>query len=81
MANQFPPDLEEQLKERMATGQYVSEDDVLREAGPPRTRARRTLRTDAHGDRVSLRERTELARADPHGWDYLSTALSDPGLR
>ncbi len=32
MANQFPPDLEEQLKERMATGQYASEDDVLREA-------------------------------------------------
>ena len=32
MANQFPPDLEEQLKERMASGQYASEDDVLREA-------------------------------------------------
>ena len=32
MAHQFPPDVEEQLRERMATGQYDSEEDVLREA-------------------------------------------------
>ena len=29
---QFPPDLEDEIKQRMATGQYTSEDDVLREA-------------------------------------------------
>lgn len=32
MAYQFPPDLEEQLRERLSTGQYATEDDVLREA-------------------------------------------------
>lgn len=32
MAHQFPPDVEDQLRERMATGQYASEDDVLRDA-------------------------------------------------
>jgi putative addiction module CopG family antidote len=32
MAYQFPPDLVEQLKDRLATGQYASEDEVLREA-------------------------------------------------
>jgi putative addiction module CopG family antidote len=32
MGHQFPPDVENQLRERMATGQYASEDDVLRDA-------------------------------------------------
>ena len=32
MNYQFPPDIEERLKARMARGQYESEDDVLREA-------------------------------------------------
>jgi Arc/MetJ-type ribon-helix-helix transcriptional regulator len=32
VAYQFPPDLDEQLKDRLATGQYASEEDVLREA-------------------------------------------------
>jgi putative addiction module CopG family antidote len=32
MAHQFPPDVEEQLRERMASGQYESEVDVLRDA-------------------------------------------------
>ena len=32
MSYQFPPDLDEQIKQRMATGQYSSEDDVLRDA-------------------------------------------------
>lgn len=32
MAHQFPPDVKDQLRERMATGQYASEDDVLRDA-------------------------------------------------
>ena len=31
-AYQFPPDLEDEIKQRMATGQYMSEDEVLREA-------------------------------------------------
>jgi putative addiction module CopG family antidote len=29
---QFPPDLDGEIKERMKTGRYDSEDDVLREA-------------------------------------------------
>ena len=28
----FPPDLEDEIKQRMRTGRYASEDDVLREA-------------------------------------------------
>ena len=32
MNYQFPPDIEERLKARMADGRYQSEDDVLREA-------------------------------------------------
>jgi Arc/MetJ-type ribon-helix-helix transcriptional regulator len=32
MAYQFPPDVDQLLKERMATGGYTSEDDVLRDA-------------------------------------------------
>ena len=32
MTHQFPPDVEAQLRERMATGQYASEVDVLRDA-------------------------------------------------
>jgi putative addiction module CopG family antidote len=32
MSYQFPPDLVEQLQDRLATGQYTSEDEVLREA-------------------------------------------------
>jgi putative addiction module CopG family antidote len=32
MAYQFPPDLDEEIKGRMASGQYASEDEVLREA-------------------------------------------------
>lgn len=32
MVYQLPPDLLRQLRERLATGQYTSEDDVLREA-------------------------------------------------
>jgi len=32
MTYQFPPDLEAGIKERMASGQYSSEDDLLREA-------------------------------------------------
>jgi Arc/MetJ-type ribon-helix-helix transcriptional regulator len=32
MAYQFPPDLDQLLKERMASGGYTSEDDVLRDA-------------------------------------------------
>jgi putative addiction module CopG family antidote len=29
---QFPPDVEEQVKGRLASGQYANEDEVLREA-------------------------------------------------
>jgi len=32
MAYQFPPDLEEQVKQRLASGEYASGDDVLRVA-------------------------------------------------
>jgi putative addiction module CopG family antidote len=32
MAHQFSPDVEAELRERMATGQYATEDDVLRDA-------------------------------------------------
>ena len=32
MAYQFPPDVDKLLKERLATGAYTSEDDVLRDA-------------------------------------------------
>lgn len=32
MAYQFPPDVDQLLKERMATGGYTSQDDVLRDA-------------------------------------------------
>lgn len=32
MINQFPPDLQAQLNDWMATGQYTSAEDVLREA-------------------------------------------------
>ncbi|MCA9211868.1 MAG: type II toxin-antitoxin system ParD family antitoxin [Planctomycetales bacterium] len=32
MSYQFPPDLEELIRKQMATGEYGSEDDVLREA-------------------------------------------------
>jgi putative addiction module CopG family antidote len=32
MAYQFPPDLDEAIRERMSSGRYSSEDDVLREA-------------------------------------------------
>jgi Arc/MetJ-type ribon-helix-helix transcriptional regulator len=32
MSYQFPPDLEERVKTRMAEGRYQSEDDLLREA-------------------------------------------------
>lgn len=31
-AYQFPPDVEDEIKQWMNTGQYASEDDVLREA-------------------------------------------------
>lgn len=31
-AYQFPPDLEDEIKQRMKTGQYASEDQLLREA-------------------------------------------------
>jgi Arc/MetJ-type ribon-helix-helix transcriptional regulator len=32
MAYQFPGDVQDQLRQCMATGQYATEDDVLREA-------------------------------------------------
>jgi Arc/MetJ-type ribon-helix-helix transcriptional regulator len=32
MAYEFPPDVRDQLRQRMATGQYATEDDVLRDA-------------------------------------------------
>jgi hypothetical protein len=32
MSYQFPPDVDQLLKERMASGAYTSEDDVLRDA-------------------------------------------------
>ena len=32
MTYQFPPDLAEGIRERMASGQYSSEDDLLRDA-------------------------------------------------
>jgi Arc/MetJ-type ribon-helix-helix transcriptional regulator len=32
MAYQFPPDIQELIHERMASGQYSSEDELLREA-------------------------------------------------
>ena len=32
MAYQFPPDLEVEVNERMKSGQYATEDDLLREA-------------------------------------------------
>ncbi|MFO7906787.1 MAG: ribbon-helix-helix domain-containing protein [Planctomycetota bacterium] len=32
MSYQFPPDIEELVRERMATGHYGSEDEVLRDA-------------------------------------------------
>jgi Arc/MetJ-type ribon-helix-helix transcriptional regulator len=32
MIYQFPPDLVDEVKKRMATGRYSSEDDVLRDA-------------------------------------------------
>ena len=32
MAYQFPPDVDELVKERMASGKYASEDELLREA-------------------------------------------------
>ena len=32
MAYQFPPDVEQLLRDRMASGNYASEDEVLREA-------------------------------------------------
>ena len=32
MAHKFPPDVQDQLRQCMATGQYASEDDVLRDA-------------------------------------------------
>ena len=31
-AYQFPPDLEDEIRQRMNTGQYASADDVLRDA-------------------------------------------------
>ena len=31
-AYQFPPDLEDEIKQRMKTGQYKSQDELLREA-------------------------------------------------
>jgi Arc/MetJ-type ribon-helix-helix transcriptional regulator len=32
MTYQLPPDVEQLIKERIATGHYMSEDDVLRDA-------------------------------------------------
>ncbi len=32
MSYQFPPDVQDQLRQRMAAGQYATEDDVLRDA-------------------------------------------------
>jgi putative addiction module CopG family antidote len=32
MKYEFPPDVKQLVRERMASGQYASEDDVLREA-------------------------------------------------
>ena len=32
MAYQFPPDVQDQLRQHMATGQYATEEDVLRNA-------------------------------------------------
>lgn len=32
MIYQFPPDLEDEIKERMASGQYASQDDLFRDA-------------------------------------------------
>ena len=32
MLYSFPPDVQQLVRERMATGQYASEDDLLREA-------------------------------------------------
>ncbi|MCE9557000.1 MAG: hypothetical protein K8T91_26945 [Planctomycetes bacterium] len=32
MVYRFPPDVEQQIKERLASGRYANEDDVLREA-------------------------------------------------
>lgn len=32
MVYRFPPDVEQQIQERLASGRYASEDDVLREA-------------------------------------------------
>ncbi|REK11918.1 MAG: hypothetical protein DWQ37_12915 [Planctomycetota bacterium] len=32
MADQFPPDVEERIKAQLATGQYASEADVIRDA-------------------------------------------------
>ena len=32
MAYQFPPDIEQRIKAQLETGQFQSEDDVLREA-------------------------------------------------
>ena len=32
MAYQFPPDIDQRVKSQLATGQYRTEDDVLREA-------------------------------------------------
>lgn len=32
MAYQFPPDVDEQIKQRLSSGRYKTEDDVLRDA-------------------------------------------------
>lgn len=32
MAYQFPPDVDQRIKERLASGAYASEDEVLRDA-------------------------------------------------
>ena len=32
MTYQFPPDLEDEIKERMASGQYASKDELFRDA-------------------------------------------------
>ena len=32
MIYQFPPDLEDEINERMASGQYASQDDLFRDA-------------------------------------------------
>lgn len=54
MAYRFPPDVEQLVKDRMASGDYASEDDVLRDA-------MEALEQLEHDKLIRWNERNQLA--------------------